>query len=580
MTARAPANMADNAQQRVRVQHKSEALSAVALRALTGCTQLHFEGGHLYGPQGRIPVHAPHLQLQPGVDTLQSYRGVADAVALRLQLSDAGLHADLMPQEPVERMVFEWLEQLRVESLAPETLPGLRRNVIRRYQIWSEAFLDSGATETSLGILLFALSQITWSRLMAHELPGHVQDLLEPTRAGLAPAIGTALAGLRRYRNDQRRYADYALQIAHEMAQRVQSEYEDSPQTKAVRRGSFTLSLDFDQDEGEAYAAAHEGDSAVFAQAKGRYRIFTQRYDKELDAAALVRAPLLREYRETLDKHVAGQGVNVARLTRALRVVLARSQRDGWLFGQEEGVIDGRRLAQLISSPAERRLFRQDQYIPVIDCAISFLIDCSGSMRQYSTSLTLMMDILMRALGQAGVATEVLGFTTMSWNGGRARKDWFAAGKPDAPGRLNETCHLVFKDVDTSWRRGRAQIVAMMKPDLYREGVDGEAVQWASRRLMATDRRRRILMVVSDGSPMDSATNLANDEFYLDNHLKSVVRQITQTQPVEILGLGVGLDLSPYYPRSLPMDLTQGLDNAVFDELLMLLAGREPGFRQ
>lgn len=580
MTTHATTDIADSVQQRVRMQQKAESLSAVALRALTGRRQLHFEGGRLYDHQGRIPIHAPHLQLQPGVDTLQSYRGVVDAVALRLQLSDPQLHANLLPQEPVERMVFEWLEQLRVESLVPADLPGVRHNLISRYQTWSAAFLDSGATETSLGILLFALSQITWSRLMAHELPEHIQDLLEPTRAGLAPAIGTALAGIRRHRDDQRRYADYALQIAHDIAQRVQSEYEDTPGTKTLQRGGFTLSLDFEQDDGDAYATAHSGDSVVFAEAQGRYRIFTQRYDKELDAAGLVRAPVLREYRQTLDRRVAQQGVNVARLTRALRAVLARSQRDGWLFGQEEGVIDGRRLAQLISSPAERRLFRQDQHVPVVDCAVSFLVDCSGSMKQYSISLALMMDIMVRALGQAGVATEVLGFTTLAWNGGRAHKDWFAAGKPEAPGRLNEACHLVFKDADISWRRGRAQLVAMMKPDLYKEGVDGEAVQWACGRLMARDSRRRILLVVSDGSPMDSATNLANDKFYLDNHLKSVIRQITLNQPVEILGLGVGLDLSPYYPRSLPIDLTHGLDNAVFDELLMLLAGRGPAFRK
>lgn len=574
MTNHAATDSAESIQRRVRNQQKAEALSAVALRALTGRAQLHFEGGRLYDGQKRIPVHAPHLQLQPGIDTLQSYRGVADAVALRLRFSDAALHAELLPEEPVERLVFEWLEQLRVESLAPVSLPGVRRNLIKRYRDWSDAFLDSGATETSLGILLFTLSQVTWSRLMAVELPEHIQDLMEPTRAGLAPAIGSALAGIRRHRNDQRRYADYALQIARDIAQRVQSEYEDTPETVEVKRGGFTLSLDFEQDDGDAFASAQSGESAVFEGAQGRYRIFTRRYDRELDAASLVRGALLREYRRALDRRVAEQGVNVARLTRALRAILARPQRDGWRFGEEEGVIDGRRLAQLISSPAERRLFRRDQYLPVADCAVSFLIDCSGSMRQYNTTLALMVDILMRALGQAGVATEVLGFTTMAWNGGRARRDWFARGRPAAPGRLNEVCHLVFKDADTTWRRARARIVALMKPDLYKEGVDGEAVQWACGRLLAQSRERRILVVVSDGCPMDSATNLANDAFYLDNHLKSVVRQFTQNRSVEILGLGVGLDLSPYYPRSLPVDLTQGLDNSVFDEFLMLLAGR------
>ena len=566
-------------QQRVRKQQKLEALSAVALRALTGRSQLHFEGGRLYEGAERVPVHAPHLQWQPDVDGLQSYRGIADAVALRLQLSDARLHAELQPEDDVARLVFELLEQLRVESLAPASLPGLRRNLIWRYRTWSDAFLDSGMTESSLGILLFAVSQITWSRLMVQALPEHVQDLLEPTRAGLAPAIGEALAGIRRYREDQRRYADYALQIAADIAQRVQKEYEDTPRSKSFRRGNFTLSLDFEQDNEEPYASAHTGDSVVFEETQGKYRIFTQRYDKELNAIDLVRPALLREYRQTLDQRVAQQGVNVARLTRALRAVLARPEIDGWQFGQEEGVIDGRRLSQLISSPAERRIFRKDQHIPLVDCAVSFLLDCSGSMRQYSSSLAIMMDIMMRALSQAGVTTEVLGFTTLAWNGGRARQDWFARGRPQAPGRLNEACHLVFKDVDTSWRCARQQIPALMKPDLYKEGIDGEAVLWACRRLMATGKQRRILIVLSDGCPMDTATNLANDTFYLDNHLKSVVRQISQSMPVEILGLGVGLDLSPYYQRSLPIDLTQGLDNSVFDELLMLLAGRSQPFR-
>lgn len=564
-----------NLEQRARQQRKAEELSAIALRALTGRTQLHFEGGQLYEGERRIPVHAPHLRLDgAGPEARTSYRGVADGLALRLVFSDQELHASLLPESPVERLVFEWLEQLRTESLVPESWPGVRSNVVARYQAWSDTFLASGATESSLGILLFTFSQIVWSRLMDCALPDHISDLLEPTRAALAPALGHAFAGIRRHRADQRRYAHYALMIARDLAERVQSEYEDDPKTAGVRRGRFTLSLDFDQDDAEGFQAVHSGESPAFIAARGNYRVFTRRYDRELMADSLVRPALLHEYREQLDQRLAAQGINIARLTRALRALLAQPQRNGWRFGEEEGVIDGRRLSQLISSPTERRLFRRDQVVPVSNCAVTFLLDCSGSMKQHGATLALMMDIYMRALGQAGVPTEVLGFTTLAWNGGRAKQDWFAQGRPEFPGRLNEVCHLVFKDAATSWRRARSQIVALMKTDLFREGVDGEAVQWACQRLSEQDVERRILVVISDGCPMDSATNLANDDFYLDNHLKAVVQQHTRSGAVEILGLGVGLDLSPYYARSIAVDLSQGLDNAVFDEFLSMLAAR------
>jgi cobaltochelatase CobT len=561
-------------EQRSRYQQRAEELSAVVLRALTGNTKLHFQGGRLYDDQRPTPAYAPHLQLQPELDDLASYRGVADSLALRAQLSNADLHASLIPEQAVERLIFEWLEQLRVESLAPEGLPGMRRNLIHRYQTWSDRYLGSGAAETSLGILLFAFSQIVWSRLLAQELPESIQDLLEPTRAGVAPAWGHALTGLRRCRQDQAAFAQHALTLARDIAQRVQAEYEDAPETATARQGAFTLSLDFEPEETESFAVAHSGDSAAFIAAQRQYRVFTRQFDRELDAPDLVRPEQLREYRLELDERVVRQGVNIARLSRAFQAVLARPHRNGWLFGQEEGVIDGRRLAQLISSPAERRLFRQDRYTLVSDCAITFLIDCSGAMRQHSAVLAWIIDLLMRALEQAGVGVEVLGFTTMTWNGGRSKQEWFARGRPQAPGRLNDTCHLVFKKADTSWRRARTHIAALMKADLFREGVDGEAVQWASQRLLDRDHPRRILVVISDGCPMDSATNLANDAFYLDNHLKAVVQQYSQQRGIEILGLGVGLDLSPYYARSMAVDLSQGLDNVFFEEFLHLLSGR------
>ena len=188
----------------------------------------------------------------------------------------------------------------------------------------------------------------------------------------------------------------------------------------------------------------------------------------------------------------------------------------------------------------------------------------------------MIVDIFSRALEQAGVTSEVLGFTTGAWNGGRAQRDWLRAGKPRHPGRLNETCHLVFKDADTTWRRARPDMGALLKADLFREGVDGEAVAWAGHRLNLRPARRRLLMVISDGCPMDGATNLANDVYYLDNHLKDVVATETHLNGIAILGVGGGLDLSPFYPHSLALALSPPPGYPIFRELLALLARHTP----
>jgi cobaltochelatase CobT len=304
------------------------------------------------------------------------------------------------------------------------------------------------------------------------------------------------------------------------------------------------------------------------------YRVFTTAYDRELRPATQIRETLLAEYRQRLDTRVAEQGLNIARLARQLKALLAVPARDDWASAQEEGLIDGRRLAQLVASPTERRLFRHELREPQADCVVAFLIDCSGSMRQHIESVALLVDVFARALDMAGVASEILGFTTGAWNGGRALRDWRRAGSPPHPGRLNEVAHLVFKDGDTPWRRARRSIAALLKAELFRESVDGEALAWAAARLAARGEARRLLIVVSDGCPMDGATQLANDEHYLDHHLQQVAAKIEPDGVVELAAIGVGLDLSPYYGRCQAIDLDAGLGNRVFQEVLALIGRR------
>ncbi len=557
-------------------QQKMEEACAATLRALTGDGELHYRGHLLHRGERTLRTYAPHLRIEADESGFPAQRASADGMALRLLHSDAELHRLHCPSDPIERLIFELLEQLRVETLVPDAMPGMAGNLRQRFEAWSRAFHESGLTDSSLGILLYTVTQICWSRL--HALPVQEEDLIETTRAGIAAVIGVPLAGLRNSRHDQAAFAVHALVIARIVGERVQAEIEDSSNEsesaqEATKRG-FALLLDFDREDTEAFAAAASGKSKVFTEGKSGYRVFTTRFDIEVNAASLVRKALLREYRQRLDARVARQGINLSRLARVFAAVLTTPERDGWRFDEEDGRIDGRRLAQLVSSPAERRLFRQDHWRPRVTSAVGILIDCSGSMSGLAETLATLVDILVRALDMAGVDSEVLGFTTGAWNGGRAWKEWQARGRPPLPGRLNEVCHLVFKNAERNWRRSRTDIAALLKADLFREGIDGEAVDWACDRLLARTAERRILLVISDGCPMDSATGLTNDAFYLDNHLKEVVARRERQGNVEIFGLGVGLDLSPFYRRSLSADFAQGLDNQLFFDFARLLRGR------
>lgn len=576
--------MMTSASAAVRHQQRVEELCGAAVRALTGERDLHFRARRLYRGTRVLPISAPHLYPSLTDDDFASFRGAADGLALRLSHSDAALHQSQMPQKPVARLVFELLEQQRVESLVPEAWPGARLNLRHRFEAWSAAFVASGLTETTRGLLLYALAQTSRTRLTGEPVLELTEDLIEGTRGHLVGAIGTHLAWLRRERHDQAAFAPHALAIARSVAEMVAAEegkdIDDASHGGADdnAQAGFTLLVDVDHDGDDGFARADHGTSRVFEEAGQRYRVFTRAHDQQHVASRLVRADELRGLREQLDQRIAGSGINVGRLARELKALLARPAHDDWDGGQEEGRIDGRRLSQLIASPAERRLFRSEHFEPHARCQLTLLIDCSGSMKQHNEPVALIADVLARALEQAGVIVEVLGFTTAAWNGGRAAKEWQRAGKPHHPGRLNEVRHLVFKDANTSWRRARPGLAALQKNELFREGVDGEAVEWACARLREAGHEepieRRILLVISDGSPMDTATNLANDAHYLDHHLRQVVEQQSARGDIEILGLGVGLDLSPYYSRCQALDLSTAPTHATFGDVIALIAGR------
>ncbi|MBS0448359.1 MAG: cobalt chelatase [Proteobacteria bacterium] len=569
-------------QAQARLQQEVEELSAAAVRALAGETDLHFRSRRLHRGTRPLPLFAPHLHPDLERDDRASFRGAADGLALRLLCSDAALHARLAPAEPVQRLVFDMLEQFRVESMALPSMPGVAHNLRHRFEAWSLGFHHAGHTEGARGLLLYTVFQVCRAQVVGEPAIEETEDMMEATRAGIGPRIGHALAALKRTRADQAAYATHALVLAQSVADLIDAadptgtadaDASTDAEPEDDERRAYALVMEAAPELAEQAAAAVAGRSRVLDADAGAYRVYTTAYDREVEARSAMRAERLLEYRTRLDRRIAGQGVNLPRLARTLRALLAEPTEDGWDGALEEGRIDGRRLASLIASPAERRLFRAERIEPRPDAVVSFLIDCSGSMKEHIESLAMLVDVLVRALEQAGVASEVLGYTTGAWHGGRAARDWRRAGSPAHPGRLNERLHLVFKDAATPWRRARGDLAALLHAEQFREGLDGEAVDWAASRLAARDERRKLLLAISDGSPMDGATNLANDAHYLDHHLRDVVTRHEQAGVVQLHGVGVGLDLSPYYTRSHVLDFDAAAGNRVFGEVVAMLAG-------
>jgi len=561
-------------QARVRRQQQLNDLCSAAIRALTDRPRLAFRGRRLHDGQRPLTFRAPHLHPDHDTDDFASFRGAADAMALSLLHSDPDLRSRLCPQDDdIAALVFELLEQIRAESLADPVTTGVSLNLQHRHQAWAQAFVASGLTQTTRGMLLYAVDQICRSRVTGEPLSAQTEDFIEASRFGLVPLIGNDLASLRFARCDQAAYAVHAVSIARQVSRQLgqreeEHDLEEDEDRREVR--SFNLLVGFEPDEGKEVPIAAGGQSRVLAES-GAYHVFTTEYDEVRAAAPLVRAATLRGYCEQLDRGVRELGIDVPRLARHLAMLLDHPRYEGWEGAQEEGQVDGRRLARLVSSPTDHRVFQTNRLLSRADASVTFLLDCSGSMKEYREQLAPLVDVFTRALESADVGVEVLGFTTGAWGGGRARRDWQHAGRPRHPGRLNETRHLVFKDLQTSWRRGRAGLAALLNADIYREGVDGEAVLWAADRLLASDPRRHLLLVVSDGSPMDSATNLANDRGYLDHHLQQVVGRLETSGAIEVYGVGVGLDLSPYYSRSCVLDLA-GPARQIVADLLTLLA--------
>ncbi len=519
-----------------------------------------------------VSLASTHLAVDFDRSAPAAARGAADGLGLLLAHCDLELHRELAPRAALERLVFDIAEQIRCESLASPTLHGVPANLAASFGSWSQAMQAERAVESGVGLALFCVAHMIRSRLVAPHNDPAVDTLIENTRAELLPLIGAALAALPEAASDQRAYALHAREIAEATALLVGDAAERPASQAALQRARLVIAgLGFDDlDDAAAPAPAEASGTAPLGapadagsgraveplESLGGYRVFTREYDQVVRAEGLVPEFRLKKLRAQLDEQRRRAGVNPPGLARKLRAVLSRPVIDGWEYAATDGRLDNARLARLAVDPAERRVFRGDRSMPGADACVSLLVDCSGSMKHSaSAGLAALVDTAAQATELAGASCEVLGFTTASWAGGQARTRWQADGEPHAPGRLAELLHIVCKDARAPWRRARHSLAAMLSPDHSRESVYGEALIWAAGRLAQRHESRRILVLVSDAAPAESASAAANGEALLVEHFTAVAAALQRRRGIELAALTVdGGDLSGVIANSIAID--------------------------
>ena len=582
-------------------------VTAAAMRAISENEELQLTFGseaRLVGNNARLP--APPRDMN--VENIAHLRGQADAMALRMKFHDETVHKARAPGSPDARAVFDALEQVRVEALGAREYRGVKGNLRAAFQ---ERCRQAGYArvgereEVSLADVVGLLSR---EQLMGEELPASAQNALGYWREWLQNRIGPDFAELEKHIDSQEDFAralDNVLvhldlldleesdegdeQISEETPEEQESddseEEGETSETSESLEGDEEMSEEDDdegpeQTEDDAMAGEDEEDlpdsekrrrSQGGEGAQVRYKAYTLEFDEEVDAVELCEPEELARLRQHLDQQLAHlQGV-IGRLANRLQRRLMAKQSRSWEFDLDEGILDAGRLSRVVTNPLYPLSYKMEHETEFRDTVVTLLIDNSGSMRGRPIAVAAMSaDILARTLERCGVKAEILGFTTRAWKGGQAREKWLSEGKPAGPGRLNDLRHIIYKSADAPYRRARKSLGLMLREGLLKENIDGEALLWAHNRLIARSEQRRILMVISDGAPVDDSTLSVNPGNYLENHLRSVIEYVETRSPVEIVAIGIGHDVTRYYRRAVTIMDAEQLGGTMMESLTSL----------
>jgi cobaltochelatase CobT len=551
-------------------------------------------------------------------------RGLSDSFALRLSNHSDSVHSKYCPEGKNARAVFEAVEQARIEALGANAMPGMGQNLTAVLEDrFSKAVVNRSSNRRDTP-LEEAVALMVRERLTGEAPPANAKMYVDLWRPWIEEKASSRLTNLGTAIHDQTEFARLsrdiiaALDMADELgddpdqsdeneqtdeAEPDGGERQESPEGEE-QQSEQAAAEELQDTEGETDASETEGQQSEiddtpddmegeeqddgdqpwrpqlpFSSLSNEdfYKVSTNQFDEEISAEDLCDSEELTRLRNYLDKQLTNvQGV-VARLANRLQRRLMAKQNRSWDFDLEEGVLDTSRLMRIIIDPMYPLSFKVEQDTKFRDTVVTLLLDNSGSMRgRPITVAATCADILARTLERCGVKTEILGFTTKAWKGGQAREKWLASGKPTNPGRLNDLRHIVYKSADQPWRRARRNLGLMMREGLLKENIDGEALIWAHNRLLGRSEQRRILMVISDGAPVDDSTLSVNSGNYLERHLRQVIADIEGRSPIELIAIGIGHDVTRYYKRAVTIIDAEELGGAMTEKLAELFEENGP----
>ena len=590
----------------------------VCVRAIAGKNDIEVafaaERPGLAGNKVRLPEPPRRLSEREAAIV----RGHADSIALRLACHDPAVHRKLVPGGQQARAVFEAVEQARVEAIGSRRMGGVAKNLAAMLDDRFHRGKYEEITDRADAPIEDALAMIVRERLTGEIPPPPARKLVELWRPLIEERAGRDLDRLERVFTDQRRFGDVVHDLLDclDMGEDRSSESEEEEGEDGEDKGSDDDSaadgesaenadadrVSLDESESSADDKADQSAEAVDAPASemaddaemgdsetaaepwrprhGRneprgpdYRPFTSKFDETIGAENLCDPEELDRLRGYLDKQLSHlQGV-VARLANRLQRLLLAQQNRAWEFDLEEGLLDPARLPRVIVDPLHPLSFKREKDADFRDTVVTLLLDNSGSMhgRPITVAATC-ADILARTLERCGVKVEILGFTTRAWKGGQSREAWLSQGKPANPGRLNDLRHIIYKSADAPWRRSRKNLGLMMREGLLKENIDGEALDWAHKRLLGRPESRKILMMISDGAPVDDSTLSVNPGNYLERHLRWVIEEIETRSPVELVAIGIGHDVTRYYQRAVTIVDAEELGGVMTEKLAELFA--------
>jgi cobaltochelatase CobT len=547
-------------------------------------------------------------------DQVAEARGFADSFALRMRLHDSGVHARGAPKEPVARAVFDSVETARVEALGSKGYEGIATNLDHALDLRLRSDPISRARNKDEVPLSTAIALMVRERLTGREAPASAAMGLALVRDWIEEKAGGDLDALPLAIDDQRAFATLATRLLQDLeltegdmipdeadeggGDDEGTEDHDDPgeeegdsqssqgdgevEARGEQRGGDETEQG-DQDRSEAMddgdgEPGDDGEEGMLPTRPNRpwsdlppqfeYKPFTRAYDEVVAATELCDAEELDRLRSYLDQQLVHLQGAVTKLANRLQRRLMAQQNRSWDFDQEEGILDAARLARVVVNPMLSLSYKIERDTEFRDTVVTLLIDNSGSMRGRPISIAaISADILARTLERCGVKTEILGFTTRAWKGGQSREKWLAEGRPPQPGRLNDIRHIVYKQADEPWRRAKKSLGLMMREGLLKENIDGEALLWAHERIIGRPEERKILMVISDGAPVDDSTLSVNSGSYLERHLRQVIAWIESRSPVELVAIGIGHDVTRYYARAVTIMDAEQLAGTMIDQL-------------